>query len=243
MVDLYGWQLGQTVTLPLAGNAQSFTVAGIWRDYARQTGSVQMRLQDYQAMTGDMDINDLSLWLRRGSGKTDNAVSALRKDLQRLPFASSLEIIEPGEIRAISLTIFDRSFAVTYLLEAVAIVIGLFGVAATFSAQALSRAKEFGVLRHLGISRRQVLAMLAGEGTLLAALAIVAGFVVGWCISLVLVFVVNPQSFHWTMQMHMPWQLLAIVASALLLSAAVTALVSGRLAVAGSAVRAVREDW
>lgn len=243
MVDLYGWQLGQTVTLPLAGNAQSFTVAGIWRDYARQTGSVQMRLQDYQTMTGDMDINDLSLWLRRGSGTTDYAVSTLRKDLQRLPFASSLEIIEPGEIRAISLTIFDRSFAVTYLLEAVAIVIGLFGVAATFSAQALSRAKEFGMLRHLGISRRQVLALLAGEGTLLAALAIVAGFVVGWCISLVLVFVVNPQSFHWTMQMHMPWQLLAIVASALLLSAAVTALVSGRLAVAGSAVRAVREDW
>ncbi len=152
-------------------------------------------------------------------------------------------MVEPAEIRAISLTIFDRSFAVTYLLEAVAIVIGLFGVAATFSAQALSRAKEFGMLRHLGISRRQILAMLSGEGTLLAALAIVAGFAVGWCISLILVFVVNPQSFHWTMQMHMPWTLLAIVAGALLVSAAVTALAAGRLAVAGSAVRAVREDW
>lgn len=99
------------------------------------------------------------------------------------------------------------------------------------------------MLRHLGISRRQVLAMLSGEGTLLAALAIAAGFAVGWCISLILVFVVNPQSFHWTMQMHMPWPLLAIVATALLVSAAVTALGSGRLAVAGSAVRAVREDW
>ncbi len=152
-------------------------------------------------------------------------------------------MVEPAEIRAISLTIFDRSFAVTYLLEAVAIVIGLFGVAATFSAQALSRAKEFGMLRHLGISRRQILAMLSGEGTLLAALAIVAGFAVGWCISLILVFVVNPQSFHWTMQMHMPWTLLTIVAGALLVSAAVTALAAGRLAVAGSAVRAVREDW
>jgi putative ABC transport system permease protein len=258
MVDLYGWQLGQSVTLPLAGKALPFTVAGVWRDYARQTGSIQMQLQDYQTMTGDLDVNDLSLWLRRAEGTsadsdvtgdaaapgaTGSAGAAFRRQLQQLPFASSLEVIEPAEIRALSLTIFDRSFAVTYLLEAVAIVIGLFGVAATFSAQALARAKEFGMLRHLGISRRQILGMLAGEGALLAALAITVGFIVGWCISLILVFVVNPQSFHWTMQLHMPWTLLAIVAGALLLSAALTALASGRLAVAGSAVRAVREDW
>ncbi len=246
MVDLYGWQVGQSVSLPLAGKSTAFTVAGIWRDYARQTGSIQMRLQDYQAITGDKDVNDLSLWLHRGrdAAATGHAgVSDFRRQLQRLPFAPSLDVVEPSEIRAISLTIFDRSFAVTYLLEAVAIVIGMFGVAATFSAQALSRAKEFGMLRHLGISRRQILGMLAGEGALLAALAIVVGFVVGWCISLVLVFVVNPQSFHWTMQLHMPWSLLATVATALLLSAALTALASGRMAIAGSAVRAVREDW
>ncbi len=252
MVDLYGWQVGQAITLPLAGKAQAFTVAGIWRDYARQTGAIQMRLQDYQALTGDSDVNDLSLWMARDSNrdskrssgdKAGDGMAEFRRQLQQLPFAASLDVVEPAEIRAISLTIFDRSFAVTYLLEAVAIVIGLFGVAATFSAQALSRAKEFGMLRHLGISRRQILAMLSGEGTLLAALAIVAGFAVGWCISLILVFVVNPQSFHWTMQMHMPWTLLTIVAGALLVSAAVTALAAGRLAVAGSAVRAVREDW
>ncbi len=247
MVDLYGWQIGQTVSLPLAGAARSFIVAGIWRDYARQTGSIQMRLQDYQTLTGELAVNDVSLWLRRQASDGQDAdaqrTQVFREQLQRLPFASSLELIEPGEIRAISLTIFDRSFAVTYLLEAVAIVIGLFGVAATFSAQALSRAREFGMLRHLGIARRQVLTMLAGEGLLLTALAVAAGFAVGWCISLILVFVVNPQSFHWTMQLHMPWTLLATVAAALLLSATVTALVSGRLAVAGSAVRAVREDW
>ncbi len=247
MVDLYGWQVGQTVTLPLGGAAPSFTVAGIWRDYARQTGSIQMRLQDYQALTGERDVNDVSLWLKReasdGGMADTTGTRTVREQLQHLPFASTLEVIEPNEIRAISLTIFDRSFAVTYLLEAVAIVIGLFGVAATFSAQALSRAKEFGMLRHLGIARQQILAMLAGEGLLLAALAIAAGFAVGWCISLILVFVVNPQSFHWTMQLHMPWGLLASVALALLLSSALTAMTSGRIAVAGSAVRAVRDDW
>ena len=132
---------------------------------------------------------------------------------------------------------------ITYLLEGVAILIGLFGVAATFSAQVLARVKEFGMLRHIGIARRQILALLLGEGALLASLAIAAGFVLGWCISLILVYIVNPQSFHWTMQLHMPWGLLAAVALVLLLSASLTALLAGRLAVSGSAVRAVREDW
>ena len=238
MVDLYGWQLGQTVSLPFAGKLHPFTVAGIWRDYARQTGALQIKLSDYRQLSGDQEVSDMSLWLAR-----DNDIAALRSQLEALPFSAGLEFAEPNEIRAISLRIFDRSFAITYLLEGVAIVIGLFGVAATFSSQVLSRAKEFGMLRHLGITRRQILLLLAGEGALLATLAIIAGFVVGTCISLILVFIVNPQSFHWTMQLHLPWGLLATVAIAMLVSAALTALLSGRMAVAGSAVRAVREDW
>jgi putative ABC transport system permease protein len=197
-----------------------------------------LRLEDYRALTGDLYINDVALWLHR-----DASAEQLRAQLESLPFTSSLELAEPGEIRAISLKIFDRSFAVTYLLEGVAIIIGLFGVAATFSAQTLSRAKEFGMLRHIGITRRQILMLLAGEGALLAGLAIAAGFVLGGCISLILVFIVNPQSFHWTMSLHLPRSLLATVAVVLLLSAAMTALISGRMAVAGSAVRSVREDW
>lgn len=238
MVDLYGWQLRQQVMLPLAGKLHAFTVAGVWRDYARQSGSVQIRLSDYQALSGDLTINDMALWISRNGN-----VNAVRQQLQAMPFSHALEFAEPGEIRAHSLKIFDRSFAVTYLLEGVAIIIGLFGIAATFSAQTLARAREFGMLRHVGVTRREILMLLAGEGALLAAMAITVGFVLGWCISLILVFIVNPQSFHWTMQLHMPWGLLAAVAAVLLVSASLTALVSGRLAVAGSAVRAVREDW
>lgn len=238
MADLYGWQPGQPVQLPIHGQLQMFTVAGIWRDYARQSGAVMMRIEDYRLLSGDNSANDVALWAKR-----DLPVSALRQQVDALSFAPSLEQAEPGEIHAISLKIFDRSFVITYLLEGVAIVIGLFGVASTFSAQTLSRAKEFGMLRHLGITRGQILALLAGEGALLAALAIVAGFLLGACISLILVFIVNPQSFHWTMELHLPYTLLATVAGVLLISASLTALASGRIAVSGSAVRAVREDW
>jgi len=238
MVDLYGWQPGQTVQLPFAGQRHDFTVAGIWRDYARQTGALQIKLTDYQTLSGDYEVSDMSLWIAR-----DSNIESLRQQLQGLPFSAALEFAEPSEIRAISLHIFDRSFAITYVLEGVAIIIGLFGVAATFSSQVLARAKEFGMLRHLGITRRQILQQLASEGALLASLAIMVGSVVGLCISLILVFIVNPQSFHWTMQLHLPWGLLTSVTLAMLVSAAVTALISGRMVVAGSAVRAVREDW
>lgn len=238
MVDLYRYAVGERVSLALGGKPHEFVVAGVWRDYARQTGAMQMRLEDYRRLTSDMEVNDVSVWLESGVSPAQ-AIAEIRQ----LPFGQLLEFAEPEEIRAISLRIFDRSFAVTYLLEAVAIVIGLFGVAATFSAQTLARAKEFGMLRHIGVTRRQILAVLATEGGLLTALGIAIGFVLGASISLILVFIVNPQSFHWTMELHMPWGLIATVALVLLASAVATALVAGRHAVSRDVVRVVREDW
>jgi putative ABC transport system permease protein len=238
MVDLYGWKKAQVIQLPLDGKLNTFTVAGVWRDYARQSGSIQMRLDDYQNLTGDMTINDMSLWIASSSNANE-----VRKQLQALSFSTSLEFAEPGEIQQISMKIFDRSFAITYVLEAVAIIIGLFGVAASFSSQTLARAKEFGMLRHLGVTRQQILLLLAGEGALLTTMAILVGSLLGLCISLILIFIVNPQSFHWTMQLHIPWNLLLTTASILFISAALTALISGRFAISGSALRAVKEDW
>ena len=197
-----------------------------------------MPLEAYRAITRDMDVSDAAIWLAKGV-----SAAQLKENLKTLPFGDSLEISEPSAIRALSLQIFDRSFAVTYLLEAIAIVIGLFGVAATFSAQTLARAREFGMLRHVGVTRGQILGILAFEGGALTALGIATGFVLGLLISFVLVFIVNPQSFHWTMQLHLPWPLIATVAGALLLAAAATALVSGRQALSGGPIRAVREDW
>jgi putative ABC transport system permease protein len=197
-----------------------------------------VRLADYRALTGDATVTDAALWAAPG---TDTA--RIEAALRRLPFGAALQMARPSDIRAMSLKIFDRSFAVTYLLEAIAIAIGLSGVAATFSAQTLARAKEFGMLRHVGVTRRQVLGILAVEGGALTALGVLTGFVLGLVISLILVYVVNPQSFHWTMQLHLPWPLLGSVAAVLVAASVATALMSGRYALSGGPVRAVREDW
>nr|WP_111933874.1 FtsX-like permease family protein [Paraburkholderia bryophila] len=238
MVDLYGYKLGQRVRLPLGKTAQVFVVAGVWRDYVRQTGAIQIRLADYRRLTGDTSATDVAVAVQ-----PREAVEHVIAGLRALPFGASLELAQPGEIRARTLVIFDRSFAVTYLLEAVAIVIGLFGVAATFSAQTLARAREFGMLRHVGVTRSQVLGILALEGGMLTACGIAMGFTLGFAISLILVFVVNPQSFHWTMSLHVPWTVLATVALVMLVSSCSTAVIAGRGAVSVNAVRAVKEDW
>jgi putative ABC transport system permease protein len=155
----------------------------------------------------------------------------------------ALEIARPGEIRAISLRIFDRSFAVTYLLEAVAVVIGLAGVAASFAALAAARRREFGMLRHLGLTRRQIGTMLAREGALAAGVGVLGGMLVGGAIGLVLIEVVNRQSFHWSMDLHVPWLSLLLFGTGLVALAAVAAVLAGRQAMGQSAVLAVREDW
>ena len=238
MTDLYGLRVGATLRLPLGGRPQPFFIAGVWRDYANQSGSAVVQLADYRALTGDTTVTDAALSVAPGAD-----AARIEAGLRRLPFGAALQLARPGDIRAMSLRIFDRSFAVTYLLEAIAIAIGLSGVAATFSAQTLARAKEFGMLRHVGVTRRQVLGILAVEGGALTALGVLTGFALGLVISLILVYVVNPQSFHWTMRLHLPWPLLASVAAVLVTASVATALVSGRYALSGGPVRAVREDW
>ena len=154
-----------------------------------------------------------------------------------------LEIASPVELKAISLSLFDRTFAVTYVLELAAVLIGLIGVSAGFSAQALARRREFGVLRHLGLTRGQIRTMLATEGGLLALVGAAVGLAAGAAIALVLVYVVNRQSFHWSMELHPPYLLLFSLVVILLGLAVLTAIVSGREATGMGPVRAVREDW
>jgi putative ABC transport system permease protein len=146
-------------------------------------------------------------------------------------------------VRNVSLRIFDRSFAVTYWLQAVAIGIGLFGVAASFSAQVLARRKEFGLLQHLGLTRRQILAVVAGEGAAWTLIGALAGLALGLGVAVVLVHVVNPQSFHWTMDLLLPWARLLALCIAVIVAGTVTAWAAGRAAAGRDAVLAVKEDW
>lgn len=255
MVELYGGKPG-ALFAPLssalgsstAGSTPAaFFVAGVWRDYARQFGAITMDARDFERLTGERNVSDVSLWLAPGA--SEGAVRAAVRELaaRRVGVSgeseSNIEISSVGQIRATSLRIFDRSFAVTYWLQAVAIAIGLFGIAASFSAQVLARRKEFGLLAHLGFTRRQVLAVVAGEGAAWTAIGAVAGLLLGLAVSVVLVKVVNPQSFHWTMDLLVPWGRLLMLCAAVVAAGTGTAWMAGRAAAGKDVVLAVKEDW
>ncbi|MDD2924465.1 ABC transporter permease [Rhodoferax sp.] len=248
VVDLHGARVGQPFPLfdqafrPLArkeyASSATFFVAGVWRDYARQSGAIAMDLAAFQRLTGDGRTNDLALWLTQ-----PDTAPAVQQALQALAPELALEFGSAAQIRARSLKIFDRSFAVTTWLQAVAIAIGLFGVAASFSAQVLARRKEFGLLAHLGLTRRQIQTVVALEGLAWTTLGALAGLGLGLLVSVVLVHVVNPQSFHWTMTLMVPWLKLLALCLAVVLAGTVTAWLAARAAAAQDAVLAVKEDW
>jgi len=237
--DLLGVRVGDTLELPVGHARRTFVVAGIWRDYARQNGSIVIDRALYIALTGDERANEGALYLDSGVSFEE----AARRVRAAFPPDAGLEIASTRELKEISLGVFDRTFAVTYALEAAAVLIGLFGVSASFSAQALARRREFGVLRHIGMRRREIASMLGCEGLIVGALGVGAGVAVGWLVSVILIHVVNRQSFHWSMDMDIPWTLLGALGACLLGAASVTAIVSGRRAMSTDMVRAVREDW
>jgi putative ABC transport system permease protein len=241
MVDLYRAAPGTRMALPLPdGSRATVFVRGVWRDYARQHGAVMMHAADYRRLTGDTRVNDLAMWLAPGADPA-TVQHALRAAAGG--DAALLEFASPGEIRATSLRIFDRSFAVTYWLQGVAIAIGLFGIAASWSAQVLARRKEFGLLSHLGLTRRQILSVVAIEGAVWTAVGAALGLLLGIAVSVVLVKVVNPQSFHWTMDLMLPWGRLLALCAAVLFAGTVTAWLSARSAASRQMALAVKEDW
>ena len=244
MVSLYGAAPGTMLNLPLGnGVSQSVFVRGVWRDYARQFGAIAMAGADYRRLTGDLRVNDLALWLQPGANPAvvQQALRGLASELGL--DGGLLEFASAGEIRSLSLRIFDRSFAVTYWLQAVAIAIGLFGIAASFSAQVLARRKEFGLLAHLGLTRAQVLTVVAIEGAVWTAVGALLGLLLGLAVSLVLVKVVNPQSFHWTMDLLLPWGRLGLLCAAVVVAGTLTAWLAARSAAGRQMALAVKEDW
>ena len=237
--DLFDVQPDNTLQLAIANRLITASVRGIWRDYQNLRGAVIIDRDTYVRLSGDNRINSISLWVAPGGSVA--AVQAAVKAV--LPQDADYEMRTPGELRAASLRVFDRTFAVTYLLEGVAVLIGLLGISASASAQALARRGEFGVLRHLGFTRGQLAVTLAVEGAGAGFVGVCAGLLSGGVLSLILIRVVNRQSFHWDMDLAVPVRLLITLSVALIALAAIVAVLSGRQAMSGDALRAVKEDW
>jgi len=237
--DIYGYKVGSEVAVPLAGHLHRCFIAGIWRDYARPAGAIVISRQAYLTATGDHGANEGSIWLSKGQPAA-RVTAMVRTQFAR---QDSIEIMTSGAVKERSMKLFDHAFVITYALEAVAVLIGLAGLSFATSSTALARRAEFGMLKYIGLRRKQVIGILATEGILSSVFGALFGLTLGAALSLVLVFVINRQSFNWSIDLAVPiWQL-AILSLVLVMAATLTAIISGRAATALDAVRAVREDW
>ena len=224
MQEIYRITPGQTLRLPLLGREVEVFVGGVWRDYSRQFGAVVISRDDLLRLGGVFQPTDLALWPLPGQ-------EAFAGDWLA-PWTSGygLELADSAEIRRLSLSIFDKSFAVTYALEAAAMLIGLFGLAVTLAASVWLRARELATLAALGFDRRMLSRAVMLEGALIAAVGLLIGLACGVAIGAVLTYVVNPQAFHWRMPLAIPWPTVLAGAVLTLLAAVVASHYAARQA-------------
>ena len=212
----HGVRAGDRLTLPIGGRQVTLTVAGIYYEYSSTQGYVIVDRSTLLRYLPDQPATNAAVYLAEGAD-----AGRVRRELQLRTAGYGVAIAPNAELRSNSMAIFDRTFAITWALEAVAILVAMLGAANSLLALVLDRRRELGLLRYLGASASQIRGMILIEAAFLGLLAVLLGLVLGFALSLLLIFVVNKQSFGWTIQFHPPGGLLA---GALLLVWSVTVL-------------------
>jgi putative ABC transport system permease protein len=106
---------------------------------------------------------------------------------------SNLHIRTTRELRREAIKIFDRTFAITYALHTIAICVALLSVLNALLALTMESKRDFGVLRYIGASERQLRRIVLVEAGLLGAIGNTAGLALGFVLSLLLIYVINKQ--------------------------------------------------
>jgi putative ABC transport system permease protein len=212
----FGVAAGDSVVFPTPAGPSTFTVAAVYNDYSSDAGVALVDQRTFRRLFRDDSINSIAIY---AAGGTD--LDRLRSAVVRAAAPLKVDVETNRELRALVVEIFDRTFAITYALDVIAITIAVLGVVSTLFALVLERRLEFGLLRYLGVTtngvRAAVLTEAAGIGLLGAAL----GISVGMLLALLLIFVINRQAFGWLIELHVPWAFLAetvvlVVAAAIL---------------------------
>jgi putative ABC transport system permease protein len=214
----FGVRPGGDVTLPTPSGPRSFPVVAVYYDYSTDRGVVLMDRRTFTNAYGQARPTALSVYLKPGR---DPRVTRDRL-LASLGSAHHVFIHTNASLRSEVLRIFDRTFAITYGLEAIAILVSLLGMAGTMITLVMERRHELRLLRLVGADAAQVRRTVMIESGLLGVASQALGIPLGFVLSLLLIDVINVQSFGWTIQWHVPVAFLA-QASAVLLAASVLA--------------------
>src|SRR5579859_1057255 len=219
---------GDTLQLALGESRETFRIADVYYDYASERGVILMDRNVMLKYLPDPAPSNLAVFVAPGASVAD-----VRKEIETAAAGYRILIFANGDLRAQAVQIFDRTFTITYALEAVAVLVAVLGVAGALLALVIDRRRELGLLRYLGASSEQLRKLILTEAGLLGVLASVSGVVLGFFLSLILIFVINKQSFGWTIRLHLPVAILlsaiAVVCVATLLAGYYPARIAVRL--------------
>ncbi len=192
--------VGDRLVLNTDLGERAFRIATVYYDYSSDQGVVVLDRSTFRKYYGDRPPRSLAVYLKKGPDP-DRVRSEI---LAGLPPQSRLFVHTNASLRKEVLRIFDNTFTITYALEIIAVAVAILGVATTLVTLILDRKAELALLRWAGAEQWQIRKMVIIEAALLGAVSQGLGVVAGVLLSLILVFVINVQSFGWTIQFHLP---------------------------------------
>ena len=228
---------GQNITVPLGEQRVRLHVLDIYRDFSAEKGVIIVDRKTLLKYVPDPAASNLAVYLAPGADLQET-----KSEIQRAVAGEGVLMFTNRDIRTEAVRIFDQTFAITYALEIIAIVVAVIGVAGALFAIVVDRRRELAVMRFLGASRRQISSMILLESGLLGLFSNGVGFVLGTLLSLILVFVINKQSFGWTIEFHWPIAVLLSALSGIYVATVLAGIYPARIAAALPAVEAVHEE-
>ena len=228
---------GDTITLALGEARANFQIVDVYYDYASERGYILMDRDVLLRYLPDETPTNLAVFVA-----PEAKAAEVRKEIQEAAAEHRILVFSNRDLRTEAVRIFDRTFAITYALEAVAVIVAVMGIAGALIALVIDRRRELGLLRFLGASSGQIRRMILVEAGLLGLLANLAGFVLGYFLSLILVFVINKQSFGWTIRFHWPVAVLLGALTVVYASTVVSGLYPAQVAVRLNPLEVIHEE-
>jgi putative ABC transport system permease protein len=228
---------GDIITLALGTSRPSFRIADVYYDYGSERGSILMDRQTMLRYLPDPTPSNLAIYVAPNA-----SVEAVRQEVTQASADYRVLLASNKDLRTEAIRIFDRTFAITYALEAVAVIVAVMGVAGALLALVIDRRRELGLLRFLGAAAGQVRKQILVEAGLLGLLANFAGLAQGFALSLVLIYVINKQSFGWTIRFHWPVTIVLGALSVVYAATVLAGLYPAQVAVRLNPLEAVHEE-
>ena len=234
----YGAGTGSRVSLETPAGRRSFRVAGVYRDYSNDRGTVILDRGLYLSLFEDPRITSLAVL----AGPGQDVQALRRRILAAAQGRWALSISTNRELRREVLVIFDRTFAVTRALEAIAIAVAVLGIANALVASAVERRRTFGLLRAIGASGSQIRRATLLEAFLTGLTGAGAALPAGAAFAALLLGVINPQSFGWTVALRVPAAALAGAAALVLAASCLAGILPGSIAASVDPAAALQEE-